>query len=106
MHSFRRVARRLSVVRRRRHAFRRSWRFPMNAYYFRLADVGLADEHRVDHLPSFWKTLPRMLPPNEVGPDDVFLDFGCGMGRIIIVAGMKYQFRRVIGVEISPELHQ
>lgn len=78
----------------------------MDAYHVRLADVGLADEHRVDHLPSFWKTLPQILPPNEVGRDDVFLDLGSGMGRIIIVAGMKYHFRRIIGVEISPELHQ
>lgn len=113
MHVFRssrrigaRAARRLSRLRRKRQAYRRSWRLPMNAYFVPLTEVGLADEHRVNHIPSFWKTLPRILPPNEVGPDDVFLDLGSGMGRTIIVAGVKYRFRRIIGVEISAELNQ
>lgn len=34
---------------------------------------------------------------------DVFLDFGSGMGRVLILASM-YPFKRVIGVEINPEL--
>ena len=34
---------------------------------------------------------------------DAFLDIGSGMGRVIVVAGTR-PFRRVIGVEISPNL--
>ena len=34
---------------------------------------------------------------------DAFLDIGSGMGRVIVVAGTR-RFRRVIGVEISPDL--
>ncbi len=78
---------------------------PMEAHYVPLENLGLADEDRVDHLPSFWNTLPRILPQNEVGPKDVLLDLGSGMGRIVVYAGMKYPFRRIIGVEVSPELH-
>jgi len=37
------------------------------------------------------------------GETDVFLDFGCGMGRAVILAGLR-PFRRSLGVEISPEL--
>jgi SAM-dependent methyltransferase len=35
--------------------------------------------------------------------NEVFLDMGCGMGRPLVVAS-QYPFRRIIGVEISPEL--
>ncbi len=35
--------------------------------------------------------------------NDVFVDLGCGMGRAVVLAGVA-SFRRVIGVEISPEL--
>ncbi len=34
---------------------------------------------------------------------DVFLDYGCGMGRPIVMAATR-PFRRVIGVELSPGL--
>ena len=34
---------------------------------------------------------------------DVFIDYGCGMGRILALAS-AYPFSRVIGVEISPRL--
>ena len=37
--------------------------------------------------------------------EDVFLDYGCGKGRAIVLAGM-YSFLRVIGVEMSAELCQ
>ncbi len=35
--------------------------------------------------------------------EDVFLDYGCGKGRTLVVAAM-HRFRRVIGVELSAEL--
>ena len=34
---------------------------------------------------------------------DVFIDYGCGMGRAVVVAA-TYPFRQVIGVERSPSL--
>jgi predicted RNA methylase len=40
----------------------------------------------------------------EIRPDrDVFLDYGSGMGRIVLAAA-TFPFRRVIGIEIAPEL--
>jgi SAM-dependent methyltransferase len=34
----------------------------------------------------------------------VFLDYGAGRGRALVLAARYYNFRRVIGVELSPEL--
>jgi predicted RNA methylase len=34
-----------------------------------------------------------------------FIDFGSGKGRVLLVAS-HYPFRRVVGVEFSPELHE
>lgn len=36
---------------------------------------------------------------------DVFLDYGSGMGRVLIMAA-TYPFSKVIGVELSPELNK
>lgn len=47
--------------------------------------------------------LKRILPESEVGPDDVFIDFGSGMGTVVFEAA-RYPFKRVIGVEIAPQL--
>ena len=46
--------------------------------------------------------LRDMLPVDEVGPADVFLDIGCGMGRVLLEAGIGYPFARVEGVELVP----
>jgi len=43
------------------------------------------------------------LVPIRAG-EDVFLDFGSGLGRVVILAA-TYPFRKVIGVELIPELH-
>jgi hypothetical protein len=70
-----------------------------------LEDLGLAPEHRVWHDPSDWIGLRRALGRLGVGPDDVFVDYGSGLGRAVLVAA-SLPFRRVIGVEVSEEMTQ
>ena len=63
----------------------------------------LADGHNA-YWPTPWRLLTRMLPPAEVDAADVFVDFGCGKGRVLLEAAEHYPFRRVIGVESEPHL--
>ncbi len=44
----------------------------------------------------------RVLREDEVSTDDVFLDLGCGMGRVLLEA-CRYPFRQVIGVDVVPQ---
>jgi precorrin-6B methylase 2 len=68
-----------------------------------LEDLGIDPENRVWHQPSDWLALRRALERLRVTPDDVFVDYGSGLGRAMLVAA-SFPFRRVIGVELSPEL--
>jgi hypothetical protein len=54
---------------------------------------------------SDWLDLPRALRKCDVGPADVFVDFGSGKGRILYQAA-RHPFARVIGVEISAKLNE
>lgn len=64
-------------------------------------------EHSIDdrvlYVPSAWHFLPRALRYVGVSDRDTFVDFGCGKGRVVHQAA-RWPFRRVIGVEVSPEL--
>jgi SAM-dependent methyltransferase len=73
------------------------------AEFVYLEDLGLEPEHRVWHDPSDWLGLRRALGRLGVGPDDVFVDYGSGLGRAVLVAA-SMPFRRVIGVELSEEM--
>lgn len=69
-----------------------------------LRDIGFDAPGRVyEHIPSPWGVLGRILRRAEVTGDDVFLDFGCGMGPVLIEAAARYHFRRVIGIDVVPE---
>ena len=69
----------------------------------RLSEIGLDAHCRVDYEPSPLFALKRVLGRNEVGPADVFIDFGCGKGRVVLQAA-TYPFGKVIGVELSGAL--
>jgi precorrin-6B methylase 2 len=69
-----------------------------------LATVGLAHPERIDYHPSGWLSLRAALHPSDVGPDDVFADIGAGKGRVVYQAARRFGLKRVIGVELSPEL--
>jgi SAM-dependent methyltransferase len=48
--------------------------------------------------PTGWLTLRELFRRLDVAEDDVFLDVGSGMGRVLLVAARR-PFKRVIGVE-------
>ncbi|MFI6502846.1 methyltransferase domain-containing protein [Nonomuraea typhae] len=91
-----------------RRALARLWydrRFGVNtADFATLTDLGLEHPERVYYSPAHWGTLRRALPARDVGEHDVFLDLGAGKGRMMLEAASGYAFKRVIGVELSPEL--
>lgn len=70
----------------------------------RLRELGFDETERVQYEPSPWLVLRRALPKSSVSPHDVFLDFGSGKGAIVLQAA-QYPFRKVIGVELTPQLH-
>lgn len=71
----------------------------------KLEELGLAGPERSYYQPSRWSTLPRVLPRREVSDQDVFIDYGAGMGRVVCQAAVGYPFKRVIGVELASELN-
>lgn len=60
---------------------------------------------RIWYVPSDWLDLRRALRGVEVGPQDVFVDFGSGKGRMVYQAA-RLPFGRVVGVEISQNLNR
>ena len=70
-----------------------------------LDDLGVGDESgdRVFYHPHQWITLRSALRALDPGPDDVFVDIGCGKGQAVVVAS-ELPFGRVLGVDIAEEL--
>jgi predicted RNA methylase len=69
-----------------------------------LSEFGISDPQCQEYSPVAYRTLQRAFGLLTISPGkDVFLDLGCGMGRAVIMAAMR-PFRRVIGVELIPDL--
>jgi SAM-dependent methyltransferase len=100
------LQRRLRAMRRRigDMAFERRIGVKTSDYLDR-EELGYSDERLQHYEPSSWRTLQKVLPKRSVSGEDVFIDLGSGMGRIVLRAA-EYPFKRVIGVEMSPELHE
>ncbi|TCO65094.1 methyltransferase domain-containing protein [Actinocrispum wychmicini] len=70
-----------------------------------LDQLGIAAEGRGYYVPASWRILRRTLSRKEIGPTDVFVDFGSGMGRMVLEAA-RFPFGRVYGIELSEQLHE
>ncbi len=68
-----------------------------------LHELGIRLPDCVDYQPVSYSDFRCLMNSISIGPDDVFLDLGCGMGRAVCLAAF-YPVRSIIGVEISPEL--
>jgi SAM-dependent methyltransferase len=71
---------------------------------FSLAAEGFASDDFHDYSPSSCLDLTRVFRRLRPDPNrDVFLDYGSGLGRVVLMAAAQ-PFRRVLGVELSPHL--
>ncbi len=52
-------------------------------------------------VPSSMSAVRKMLDLAEVKPDELVYDLGCGDGRIIVTAALKYH-ARAVGIELDP----
>jgi len=76
-----------------------SWR------YTRIKELGIENPAYNDYRATDYSGFRRVMKYLKVrNGGEVFLDYGSGMGRAVIVAA-TYPFRKIIGVEISPELN-
>jgi len=70
-------------------------------------DLGFEDSDFHDHAPTaLLYTFRAAMKRVKIRQDhDVFLDYGSGTGRAVIMAA-TYPFRKVVGVEYSPRLNE
>jgi 16S rRNA G966 N2-methylase RsmD len=69
-----------------------------------LADLAIELPDCVHYQPTSYSDFSKLLATVGIRSNqDVFLDFGAGMGRVVCLAAM-YPFRSVIGVELSASL--
>jgi uncharacterized protein VirK/YbjX len=64
-----------------------------------------APNWRAHYVSNRYATLLQYLRQAEIGPDDVFIDYGCGLGRVVFLANWLGA-RRSIGVEIDATLYE
>ncbi len=76
-------------------------RIPLSELNIPFASKGHGTKH--DASPIF--VLRRILRQVGIRAGDVFVDFGSGKGRSLLLAG-EFPFRRIVGVEFSEELCQ
>ena len=53
--------------------------------------------------PSPYITIEKLMDQLKLGPDDVFMDLGCGKGRVLFVAAAQ-RVKKVIGVEVRKDI--
>lgn len=81
------------------------WRYGVNTNDKLLLHEAYANnsDYHAYH-PATYASVRECLKRIKIRPqEDVFIDFGCGKGRVLCVAA-RLPFRKVIGVELLPEL--
>lgn len=53
-----------------------------------------------------YPSIDKLLSAIELSENDVFVDYGAGLGKIVIQVFLKSLVKEAYGIEISPELHQ
>jgi SAM-dependent methyltransferase len=69
------------------------------------SDLGITEKSCHDYLATGYIRFGQLMNEIEIRESDVFLDYGSGLGRAVILAA-TYPFRKVIGVELVTDLHK
>jgi SAM-dependent methyltransferase len=55
------------------------------------------------YMPTRSRPFRKLMDAQDFPPGSVFVDLGCGKGKVVLMA-TEYEFKRIVGVEFSPEL--
>ncbi len=72
----------------------------------KLGDLDIPSKNRdrgVDYHPTRTRPFRHLMDHLNIPQDNVFVDFGCGKGRTLLLA-MEYGFQRVVGIDFSKRL--
>jgi SAM-dependent methyltransferase len=53
--------------------------------------------------PTFYGTLEKIIRSLKLTPDDVFVDVGCGKGRVVFFVA-RQRLKKVIGIDVDPAM--
>ena len=96
----------LRLYRYRLGEYYRDWRLGIRTTGLLYPDATEADPDYQPYEAAHYRCLHQAMRYFDPHPErDVLLDYGCGLGRAVVV-GALYPFRKVIGVELSAELSQ
>jgi SAM-dependent methyltransferase len=68
-------------------------------------DLGYWEEGYYMYTPTDYQSFHRVMRHVDVREQGIFLDYGSGLGRVLLMAA-QYPFRRVLGVELSARLNE
>lgn len=69
-----------------------------------MEEIGIFNKELVDYMPLGYYPIFSALKRIPIAkPQTVFLDYGCGKGRAVVV-GASMPYKRVVGIEISEQL--
>lgn len=84
----------------------REWQLGIDTATWRDWNNDLNGDEEHVYEPAWYACLDTALRSLSIRPgQDVFLDYGSGKGRVLCVAA-THPFRRVIGIELQPELNR
>ncbi|HEY1267017.1 MAG TPA: class I SAM-dependent methyltransferase [Candidatus Binatia bacterium] len=69
------------------------------------SELGFTEKSCHDYMATGYIRFRQLMSQIEIRDNDVFLDYGSGLGRAVILAA-TYPFRKVIGVELAADLHK
>jgi SAM-dependent methyltransferase len=82
------------------------WRLGIStSQLFMPEDLGYWQEGYQLYTATDYRSFHRVMKHIDVRDQDVFLDYGSGLGRVLLMAA-QYPFRRVLGVELSARLNE
>jgi precorrin-6B methylase 2 len=69
-----------------------------------LATIQTPNEYQQGYEPTPYHVLPEIL--RHISSGDVFVDLGCGKGRVLWFVATRRRLKKIVGIEVVPELAQ
>ena len=70
------------------------------------ARIGREDDSALTYGECTPEAVERILAVTGAAPGEVFYDLGSGTGKMVVYAAFLAPFKKVVGIELLPELHE